>query len=233
MKQSTPAISVVIPCKNEAGHITTVIEMVPAGCEIICVDNNSRDDTTKVLADIQKKHPNMTVLNEPRENRGIGYGYAYMTGIQRASGQYIVCADGDGTYPLQNITLLIQHMQAEDIDMLSCSRYPVRSGSSYSRCLKAGTRILQWITKFLYSVTIQDIVSGMWIIRKDTYQKLTLSEGGWNFSLQIKLQVALHPDSTFQEYPIVQYKRYGKSKQRYVRTGVAHVWWLIKHSRGL
>jgi len=62
--------------------------------EVIVISNNSTDDTVE-----EANKLGVRVLEDNRAIKGIGYGFAHITGINAASSDIIVGADGDGTYP--------------------------------------------------------------------------------------------------------------------------------------
>jgi dolichol-phosphate mannosyltransferase len=64
-------VSVIIPCYNEAGNVTPLLNAVLSACaafdhEIICVDDGSNDGTAAELAKISKSHPKIRVLTLKR-----------------------------------------------------------------------------------------------------------------------------------------------------------------------
>lgn len=87
--------SAVIPCYNCAQFISRAIESISsqtlAPVEIICVDNNSTDDTMTLLEEIAAKNSLVTVCNESNQ----GASYARNRGINMAKGDYIQLLDAD------------------------------------------------------------------------------------------------------------------------------------------
>jgi putative flippase GtrA len=75
---------------------------------------------------------------------------------------------------------------------------------------------------------IQDILSGMWVFKKEIRDDLALTAGDWNLSPQIKINAATNPRIRFAEYNIVQHKRLGESHQHYFKTGFNHLTWIFK-----
>ena len=66
-------IGVIIPCFNEAKQIGKVIETMPGFVDVmIIVDDYSRDDTLKVIKEIQKKSDRRIEIIEHEKNRGVG-----------------------------------------------------------------------------------------------------------------------------------------------------------------
>lgn len=224
--------TVVLPCRNEAAHIDRVIADVPSDIELICVNNNSSDETLRVLDGLARKRPGMRVLDDPRTNgRGVGYGFAHQTGMRQAAGEFIAGADGDGTYPVDKIHEVIAYMNSHGIDMVSCNRYPSSPDSTGSKWLQFGSWLIGRTVRSLFRVELQDSLSGMWVIRRSAYDKLILDEEGWEFSLQVKLEAALHPEVVFAEYRIVQKLRLGSTKQRYLQTGLWLFIWTLQRWR--
>src|SRR5438270_3432816 len=104
-QQSTPqapvgesrelAVSVVVPCLNEAGTIEECVRRAKQTLdanrlrgEVIVVDNDSADDSG-LLAAGAGAH----VIHEAER----GYGSAYLAGLAAARGRFIVMADADLT----------------------------------------------------------------------------------------------------------------------------------------
>jgi len=84
-------ISVVIPAYNEQKYIGACLDSIFAQTkkahEIIVVDNNSTDDTTKIV----KKYPDVLLMHEPRQ----ATVYARDTGFNHATGEVIARIDAD------------------------------------------------------------------------------------------------------------------------------------------
>ena len=106
-----PVLSVVIPAYNEEPRIAASVAAIdaflesrPYPSEVIVVDDGSRDGTPRVLADLQKGHPRLTVLrNEP--NRG--KGGSVKRGVLAARGDYVLFTDADLPIPIEEVEALI------------------------------------------------------------------------------------------------------------------------------
>ncbi|MCL2869201.1 glycosyltransferase family 2 protein [Candidatus Saccharibacteria bacterium] len=224
---NTPQCSLVLPCRNEATHLTAVLAAAPKiVTEIIIVDNNSTDNTAQVCAKLAKQDSRIRYLLDPRQKDGVGYGFAIMTGLVAARGDFVIVADGDGSYPFGEILSAVEFMEKQRLDFVSCSRYPVGSGAEPIPIkLWAGVRILNTWVKLLYGLKFDDILSGMMIIRRASLNKLRLDAGDWNMSPQLKLEAFRHLRAS--EFHISQQQRFGKTKQHYVKTGISHMFWIL------
>ncbi len=216
-------ISLCLPCRNEASHLPEVIKRVPKIVdEIIVISNKSKDNTVEVAKKLK-----VVALEDNRTIGGIGYGFAHMTGIKYATGDIIVGADGDATYPIEDLEKIIDHLLDDKLDFISCNRYPLQEGTKIPFKLRLGVGTLNWEVRLLYGVKINDILSGMWVFNKSAKKHLNLNMGEWNLSPQIKINAARHPKIKFAEHSIAQHQRMGESHQAHYKTGFQHLWWIF------
>lgn len=217
-------VSLVMPCKNEARALKAVLKDLPEIIdEVIVVDNNSNDQTKKIARLFGAK-----VFTEYKNDRnGIGYGYAYQKGIQKAKGNIIVCMDGDGSYPIKEICSIINSLLKNHLDFISCNRLPFKDPKKMSLVRSFGVKVLNLMVWILYGYKIKDSLTGMWVFRHDAYDSLLPSQGGWNFSLEIKLRAIMHPGIKFAEKHITYHDRVlDLSKQNLFLTGLEHLFYL-------
>ena len=223
-------ISLILPCRNEGAHLAEVIRSIPENIdEIIVVSNRSNDNTVEVGNQIAKENPKVIVIEDNRTLDGIGYGYAHISGIETATGDFIMGGDGDATYPFEEADTIIRFMNEHNLDFVSCNRYPVPAGVEIPLKLRIGVKLLNLEIRLLYGIKIKDALSGMWIFRQSVKKELGLTMGDWNLSPQIKLNAATNPKIKFAEYAICQRRRQGETKQNYFKTGFSHAFWILKN----
>jgi len=218
-------LSLVVPCRNEAKIIGNFVKKVPACVdEVIIVDNNSTDATARLA-----RQAGAIVIHEPRTVGGIGYGFAHMAGMMRASGDFIVAMDGDDTYPLNKIRSIVKLMEKKSWDFVSCNRLPLTNRDAISLTRQLGINILNGLVRVLYGYPMQDILTGMWVMRRVIVPRFNLSQGDWNFSPEIKLVALNTPAVSFAQYHIPHFERkYEVSKQNIFRTGWSHFWYILR-----
>lgn len=218
-------VSVCLPCRNEGKHLKSFVKRIPDFVdEVIVISNRSTDDTVA-----KAKELGLRVYEDNRHIKGIGYGFAHITGIKHAKGDIVVGADGDSTYPIEALAEIIDSLLDNKLDFISCNRYPLQKGTEIPLKLRLGVWTLNTEVKILYGFKIKDILSGMWVFRRSAIRKLNLTKGDWNLSPQIKLNAAQHPEIAFSEYSIVQHQRSGSSHQQHFKTGLSHLWWIFKN----
>ncbi|HEU5202200.1 MAG TPA: bifunctional class I SAM-dependent methyltransferase/glycosyltransferase family 2 protein [Nitrospira sp.] len=91
-------VSVVVPARNEAGHIREILERVPSmgsRTEILFVEGNSTDNTLEVIKEAVNEldDPNVRYYQQP----GKGKGDAVRFGYQHATGDVLMILDADMT----------------------------------------------------------------------------------------------------------------------------------------
>src|SRR6476619_6263253 len=95
---SGPAVSVVVPVRNEAGNIAPLVAEIAAALagqafEVIYVNDGSTDGTVAELQRLQAEHD---WLRQMRHASSCGQSAALRTGIAAARGPIIAMLDGDG-----------------------------------------------------------------------------------------------------------------------------------------
>jgi len=218
-------ITVYFPCRNEGNHLSEVLKHIPDFVdEIIVVSNRSTDNTVEVAKKLGVK----VYIDDRVDENGIGYGFAHMTGIEKGTGDILIPADGDCTYPIDKIQNILDHFITNKFDFLSCNRYPVKQDTKIPFKLQLGVQILNLQIRFLFNKSIKDSLSGMWLMSSNIKQELKLTQGGWNLSPEIKINAATNSKIKFGEYHITQNVREGSSHQQYFKTGFNHLIYIFK-----
>ncbi len=109
-----PAISVVVPARNEAGNIGPLVAEIAAALhdrafEIVYVNDGSSDATGEELRDLMRERP---WLRQIRHRQACGQSAAVRTGVAMARAPIVVTIDGDGQNDPSFIPALVAALDA-------------------------------------------------------------------------------------------------------------------------
>ncbi len=120
------SVSIVVPVYREAENLPHLIPAIAARMsaaglvyEIILVDDDSRDGTEQVAADLAKEYPLRLLVR--RNERGLST--AVIHGFRHARGDILVCMDADLSHPPELIASLVAAVRSNEADFAIGSRY--------------------------------------------------------------------------------------------------------------
>ena len=225
-------VIVIIPAYNEEQSIGKVINDIPKNVvqQIIVVNNNSTDNTSKVATEA-----GATVLLETN----MGYGYACLKGMSyieshNLNPDIITFLDGDySDYPEQ-ITEVIAPIIDQNIDLVIGSRNnEQRKKNSMTPQQVFGNWLATSLMKLFFRANFTDLGP----FRAIKYSKLlelnmTDKTYGWTVEMQLK---AVKNKLTYTEVPVKYRKRIGTSKvsgtvKGSIFAGVKILSWIFKYS---
>ena len=119
-----PYISVCIPARNEERDIKNCVESLLnqdyPNFEVIVVDDNSNDNTAKIVCSMTEQYPNLIFVAGAQLAPGwTGKPYALHQAYQRSRGQYLLFTDADLRYQPHALKTAIHTMICKDIDLLT------------------------------------------------------------------------------------------------------------------
>jgi len=167
-------LSIVIPLYNEEENVEPLIReiygvLAPLGktCEIVAVDDGSKDATFTALRRLHCTEPRLKVV---RLKRNFGQTAALAAGLAYAQGEIIVLMDGDGQNDPADIPALLQKLQ-EGNDLVAGWRFN-RQDPFLNRRLPSmiANCLISWTTK----VKLHDYGCTLKAMRKDVAKSLRL-----------------------------------------------------------
>jgi glycosyltransferase involved in cell wall biosynthesis len=208
---------------NEEKSIGIVIDEVKKAIgnsrpsEVVVVDTDSEDRTREIAAEKGAR-----VIAEPRR----GYGRAYKTGFEQASGEFIATLDADMTYPAGDIPQLLDMLESKGLDFIATNRFARMDKGAMSAKHRFGNWVLSATTRILFRVKLKDSQSGMWVFRKSILGKLSVESDGMSYSEELKIEAFKKTKAV--EVPISYGVRMGEAKISSWGDGLGNLKYLFK-----
>ena len=179
--------------------------------EIIFVDDDSVDGTSKVVRQLASTDPRIRCIQ--RVNRR-GLSSACIEGVLATHSPYLCVMDADMQHDETILPKMYSMLIDEDLDMVIGSRY-VGEGSTGS--LASHRRFIsRAATKFsqlLLRVKISDPMSGYFMFSRQFFEKIMYKVSGKGFKILLDMLVSSPVPVKLQEYPYTMRSRvHGESK---------------------
>lgn len=148
-------------------EIKRVLDTIRYDYEIIIVIDGVLDDTLKQLQ--QAKIPKVKHISY-KDNKG--KSYAIRVGMNAAKGDYVMFMDAGNEIEPNGISMLLEHMEWYDADIIVGSKRHPASQVKYSfarRILSEGYYLL---VKTLFQINVRDTQAGIKIFRKNVIKKV-------------------------------------------------------------
>lgn len=175
-KNSTPDISVVVPVCDEEENVAPLIEEIAAAfpdatqCEIIYVNDGSRDDTAQILKKCQLLHPNLRVLTHSLRS---GQSRAIRSGVLAARGRLICVLDGDGQNDPADLPRLValfdQAVTRGDAIGMVMGEREKRQDSGFRRFI---SRVANACNRGMLNHTARDVGCGLKVVSAEVFRRL-------------------------------------------------------------
>lgn len=130
-------LSVIVPAFNEEEVLPTfhrrlvaALELLPFFCEIVYINDGSKDGTLEILRGILDEHDNVAVVHL---SRNFGKEIALTAGLDHASGDAVVVIDADLQDPPELIPNLVQIFKESDADVIYAQRAARRGETAMKR----------------------------------------------------------------------------------------------------
>jgi glycosyltransferase involved in cell wall biosynthesis len=220
-----PSVSLVIPVRNEARNIASVLEQIADDVdEIILVDGNSTDVTVTTA---QAYRPDLRIV--PQE--GMGKGSALRTGFQAATGDIIVMMDADGSMSPQEIRHYV-HFLTYGYDFVKGSRFISGGGSlDITWIRRLGNLFLLTAFNTVYDAHLTDLCYGFCAFHRRYLEHLRLSATGFEIEAEMTVR-AMQAGLRIAEVPSLELpRRTGASNLHAIRDGIRVLRTVLRHHR--
>ncbi len=152
-------ISIVVPCFNEEGNLSALLERIDSSLisiehEIILVDDGSSDETYVVGCRLANKFKHVSMV---RHNINQGIPEAWKTGIANSTFELICLIDADLQNPPEAIPEMYEHLIATQVDFVQGARSSIGRLKDQRMLF---SRTLNFLLNQLFSQKSRDSKSG-------------------------------------------------------------------------
>ena len=230
-------LSIIIPVYNEEKTVAHIIRKVQkvtlpvAEKEIIIVDDGSTDASAQIINTFRAK--NIKILSLKQNH---GKGFAVRSGLDSATGDYVIIQDADLEYDPNDINKLLQKLSKGKAQVIFGTR--INRMPNFSRDEKTllffihyvGNKILSLMTSALYLQWLTDMECCYKLFPREALKNISLHAKGFEFEPEITAKL-LKNGYTIQEVDIMTMPRGYKDgkKLHTIRDGTKAIWTLFKY----
>ncbi|HEU5013672.1 MAG TPA: glycosyltransferase family 2 protein [Roseiflexaceae bacterium] len=192
-----PELSMVVPTRNEAGNIATLIERLEealprVALEIIFVDDSDDETVAAIELAGEVSRCGVRLLHRAPGQRTDGLGGAVVAGLRMAQAPWVCVMDADLQHPPELVPELFEKAQQSNSDLVVASRYcatgAARGLNARRTVISRGSTVAAQVLfpQRLHGVT--DPMSGFFLVRKDAIDIDKLRPRGFKILLEIMVK---------------------------------------------
>lgn len=226
----TVELSIVLPCLNEAETLEICLRKARESLdklgvvgEIVVADNGSTDGSQEIA-----RRCGARVVDVPRR----GYGAALSAGFAEAEGTYVVMADADDSYALDDLGgFLAQLRDGAELVMGNRFQGGIEPGAMPFLHRRLGNPVLSRIGRLFFRIPVGDFHCGIRGFRRERILELGLRTSGMEFASEMVVRASL-AGLRLAEVPTTL-RQDGRSRAPHLRTwrdGWRHLRFLLAFS---
>jgi dolichol-phosphate mannosyltransferase len=187
-------LSIVLPAYNEEGSINETLSTLYAKLqeekidhEILVVNDNSKDNTLKVLNNIQEQIPTLVIHTNHGPN---GFGYAIRYGLERFQGDCVAIMMADLSDDPSDLVLFYRRLCVGDVDCVFGSRF-IKGAKliDYPFQKLIINRIANFIIKIIIGIRYNDATNAFKLYKKETIKGIQpLLSPHFNLTIELSLK---------------------------------------------
>jgi len=230
-------LSILVPAYNEGKTIEkiliklTQVQLIGGVTkEIIVVNDCSRDNTEQVVTDFIRLHPSVEIQYVAHAVNQ-GKGAALHTGIQQATGDYLIVQDADLEYDPDEFNILLKPVIDGFADVVYGSRF---MGGNAHRILffwhTIGNKFLTFMSNMFTNLNLTDMETCYKLFRSDLIKGIPLKEKRFGFEPEITAKISRIPSIRIYEVGISYYGRtYEEGKKINWKDGFRAIYCVIRY----
>jgi glycosyltransferase involved in cell wall biosynthesis len=230
-------LSIIIPAYNEGATIHLILDKVKAvnlindiTKEIIIVNDCSTDNTEQAIESYIEQNTGINIQYYKHEvNKG--KGAALHTGIQKATGEYLIIQDADLEYDPEEYNDLLKPIVKGFADVVFGSRF---MGGNPHRVLffwhTIGNKFLTTLSNMYSNLNLTDMETCYKLFNTQMVQGLNLREKRFGFEPEVTAKISQVPNVRIYEVGISYYGRtYAEGKKIGWKDGFRAIYCILKY----
>jgi len=209
-------LSIIVPVYNEEKTIAAIISQInnlPLEKEIIVVNDCSKDRTAAILSSISFN--NLKIIHHISKR---GKGAAVRTGLENATGEFVIIQDADLEYDPNDYFKLLEAIKNPGVDIVLGARFT--EGYHGLMLPKAGNRLLTGLMNRLFGVKFNDCFTCYKLMRRESILGLSLQSNSFDIDIEI-LAKAIKKRMRILEAPVTYNPRsYSEGKKIRIGDGI-------------
>ena len=231
-------LSIVIPAYNEGPTIHRILNKVKAVVltgdmkkEVIIVNDCSKDNTEESILAYQAANPDLPITYYKHQVNQ-GKGAALHTGIEKATGDYVIIQDADLEYDPEEYNILLKPIINDFADVVYGSRF---IGGKPHRILfywhSIGNRMLTKASNMFTNLNLTDMETCYKLFRREIIQNIKLEEKRFGFEPEVTAKISRVKNVRIYEVGISYYGRtYEEGKKIGMKDAFRALYCIIKYN---
>lgn len=223
MSESHPLVSVILPTYNESGNIRQMVEAVIAAVgepvEVIVVDDDSPDETWRLVAE----------MGDPRAKairRGTrGLASAIARGLMESQGEIVGWMDADLSMAVEALPQMIDRL--EQAPVVIGSRYVGDGADDRSAFRVMTSRLINGFARLILGGPVRDLDSGFIVMRRAVFDQVSLLPIGYGAYF-----IDLIHACRMKEIPVLEVPYRLVDRQRGSSKSMPNLWQFALHGLG-
>jgi dolichol-phosphate mannosyltransferase len=190
-------LAIVVPTLNERENIAPLLERLEKSLDNLCwevifVDDDSPDGTSRLIRQIAQADPRVRVLQRVGRR---GLASACLEGMMASAAPILAVMDADLQHDETLLPRMVSKLKAEQLDLVVASRNLDEGGMGDFPARRVQlSRLGAWLARLLLrGVNLTDPMSGFFVVRREFLDKVVRRTSGIGFKLLLDL-IASSPE---------------------------------------